>query len=85
MLKTMLEYKSEHAGVVFEVVNEAYTSQTCSSCGCLPSERPKGIAGLGIREWQCGECGVHHDRDINAALNILAVGHDRLAVGIPVL
>ena len=82
-LKTMLEYKSAHAGIVFEVVNEAYTTQTCSSCGCLPDSRPKGIAGLGIREWTCDECGVTHDRDINAAKNILAVGHGRLAVGIP--
>ena len=85
MLKTMLEYKSDHAGIVFEVVNEAYTTQVCSSCGCLPPERPKGIAGLGIREWTCGDCGVLHDRDVNAATNILAAGHCRLAVGIPVL
>ena len=83
MLKTMLEYKCDHAGVVFEEVNEAYTTQTCSSCGSRRNS-PKGRAGLGIREWTC-ECGVTHDRDINAAKNILAVGHDRLAVGIPPL
>lgn len=83
MLKTMLEYKSEHASVVFDEVNEAYTTQTCSSCGVLPPERPKGIAGLGIREWTCSACGVTHDRDRNAAMNILALGHERLAVGIP--
>lgn len=84
MLKTMLEYKCDHAGIVFEEVNEAYTTQTCSSCGERPPERPNGIAGLGIREWQCSGCGVTHDRDINAALNILALGHERLAGGIPV-
>jgi len=84
-LKTMLEYKCDHADVVFEEINEAYTTQTCSSCGALPPERPKGIAGLGIREWTCSECGVSHDRDINAARNILALGHQRLAGGIPVL
>ena len=83
-LKTMLDYKCAHAGIVFKEVNEAYTTQTCSCCGALPDSRPKGIAGLGIREWTC-ECGVTHDRDINAAKNILAVGHGRLAVGIPVL
>lgn len=84
-LKIMLEYKCDHAGVFFEVINEAYTTQTCSHCGSLPPERPKGIAGLGIREWLCSECGVSHDRDTNAALNILALGHGRLAVGTPVL
>lgn len=78
-LKTMLEYKCAHAGVVFEVVNEAYTTQTCSCCGSRQNS-PKGRAGLGIREWKC-ECGVTHDRDINAAKNILAVGLDRLAEG----
>lgn len=79
-LKTMLEYKCAHAGVVFEVVNEAYTTQTCSSCGSRQNSL-KGRSGLGIREWKC-ECGVAHKRDINAAKNILAVGHGRLAVGI---
>ena len=84
-LKTMLEYKCAHAGVVFEEIDEAYTTQTCSSCGSKPPERPRGIAGLGIREWQCSECGVTHDRDINAAKNILALGHERLAGGIALL
>jgi IS605 OrfB family transposase len=83
MLKTMLEYKCAHAGVVFEEVNEAYTTQTCSCCGIIPASSPKGRAGLGIREWSCSACGATHDRDINAAKNILAVGHGRLAVGIP--
>ena len=82
-LKTMLEYKSAHAGIVFEVVNESYTTQTCSCCGVISTCSPKGRAGLRIREWTCVECGSTHDRDINAAKNILAVGHDRLAVGIP--
>jgi len=85
MLKTMLEYKCDGAGIVFKVVNEAYTTQTCSNCGALPDSRPKGSAGLGIREWTCSACGVRHDRDINAAKNILAVGHGRPVVGIPVL
>lgn len=83
MLKTMLEYKCDHAGVVFGEVNEAYTTQTCSCCGIIPASSPKGRAGLGIREWSCSACGATHDRDINAAKNILAVGHGRLAVGIP--
>ena len=70
-LKTMLEYKCDHAGVVFEKVNEAYTTQTCSSCGSIPKSSPKGRTGLGIREWTCNECGITHDRDINAAKNLL--------------
>ena len=82
-LKTMLEYKCDHAGIVYEEVNEAYTTQTCSHCRCIPDSSPKGSAGLGIREWTCSDCGTTHDRDINAAKNILAAGHGRLAVGGP--
>lgn len=74
-LKTMLEYKCDHAGIVFKVVNESYTTRSCSSCGCLSG--PQGVNGLRIREWSCVECGALHDRDVNAARNILAVGHGR--------
>ena len=85
MLKVMLEYKSHQASVHFDEIDERNTTQTCSSCGAQPDSRPKGIAGLGIREWICSACGVRHDRDINAAKNILALGHERLAGGIPYL
>src|SRR5690554_6915026 len=85
MLKTMLEYKCAHAGIVFKEVNESYTTQACSCCGCISDSSPKGRSGLRIREWTCSECGVTHDRDINAAKNILAVGHGRPVEGIPVL
>ena len=85
MLKTMLEYKSHQAGIVFEVVNESYSTQTCSCCGTIPASSPKGRAGLRIREWTCSECAAVHDRDVNAARNILAAGHCRLTVGIPAL
>lgn len=80
-LKTMLKYKSQQAGVVYEEVCESYSTQTCSSCGARSG--PRGVKGLGIREWDC-ECGASHDRDINAARNILALGcgHAPLAVGI---
>ena len=74
-----------HAGIVFKEVNESYTTQACSCCGCISSSSPKGRAGLRIRDWTCSECGVTHDRDINAAKNILAVGHGRPVEGIPVL
>jgi IS605 OrfB family transposase len=85
MLKTQLDYKSIAAQGVFLEVNESYTTQTCSCCGLISQSSPKGRTGLGIREWTCAECGTTHDRDINAAKNILALGHKRLAVGIPLL
>lgn len=81
--KTMLKYKCENAGVWYEEVNEAYTTRTCSFC--RGDTGPRGISGLGIREWECVDCGTIHDRDINSALNILALGHERLAGGIPIL
>ena len=61
-LKTMLEYKSQQAGIVFEVVNEAYSTQTCSCCGSIAASSPKGKAGLRIRAWTCSACGTAHDR-----------------------
>ena len=84
-LRAMLEYKSRWAGVVYMEINENYTTQTCSCCGAITANSPKGRAGLRIREWTCTGCGALHDRDINAAKNILALGHERLAVGIPFL
>ena len=83
-LKRQLTYKCENAGCRFEIVNEKYTTQTCSCCGDMSSS-PKGRAGLRIREWTCATCGTWHDRDINASKNILAVGLDRLAEEIPSL
>lgn len=68
--RAMLAYKAR----VYVEVDESFTTQTCSSCGALPPERPGGIAGLGIRAWDCSACGASHDRDVNAALNILALG-----------
>lgn len=85
MLKTQLEYKAIARSVVFEVVNERYSTQACSCCGAISANSPKGRAGLRIREWTCCECGTTHDRDVNAAKNILAAGHCRLAAGIPFL
>ena len=81
-LKRQLTYKCENAGCRFEIVSERYTTQTCSCCGQIDSNSPKGRAGLGIREWTCAKCGTWHDRDINASRNILAVGLDRLGAGI---
>jgi IS605 OrfB family transposase len=80
-----LAYKAVKHGAWFEEVNEGFTSQLCSNCGAMPDSRPKGIADLGIREWQCSDCGCVHDRDTNAAINILRRGRATLVVGIPVL
>jgi IS605 OrfB family transposase len=85
MLKTQLEYKAIARSVVFVEVNERYTTQTCSCCGEISVNSPKGRAGLGIRVWSCALCGTLHDRDVNAAKNILRLGHQSLAVGIPFL
>ena len=79
--KNMLSYKAiRHGGSVLEV-SERYSSQVCSECGSLPPSRPRGIADLAIREWSCSDCGAVHDRDVNAARNILRAGQRALAEG----
>jgi hypothetical protein len=80
---TMLLYKCADAGVWFAEVDEAFSTQTCNVCNSRAG--PKGGEGLGIRAWQCPVCEAIHDRDVNAAHNILAAGHRRLAEGIFVL
>ena len=84
MLRTMLQYKSIATGAVCEIVSERMTSQVCSCCGIVSSNSPKGMGGLGMRVWECDGCGALHDRDINAAINILKFGAERRppAVGI---
>jgi IS605 OrfB family transposase len=72
--RDMLRYKASRHGATFLEVDESFTTQTCSTCGSRPESRPKGIAGLGIREWVCSDCGASHDRDVNAARNILMIG-----------
>jgi IS605 OrfB family transposase len=70
--KRMLQYKGEHAGRSVTVVSERNTTRTCSVCGALTG--PTGTDMLGVRHWVCPECGAGHDRDQNAARNILNVG-----------
>jgi putative transposase len=72
MLKRMLRYKGEYAGRSVEVVSERNTTRACSFCGALVG--PKGKDMLVVRHWGCSECGAEHDRDQNAARNILFVG-----------
>lgn len=76
--RSMLAYKSDYAGARYVEVNESFTTQICSQCGSLSG--PKGIADLGIREWKC-DCGATHNRDVNAAKNILRLGCQTLAEG----
>ena len=67
--KTMLDYKANALGVEIKEVNESYSTVTCSSCEQRTG--PTGLSGLNVREWICSSCGVRHDRDVNAATNIL--------------
>lgn len=84
-LKRQLDYKCKYAGCLYEEVTEKFTTQTCSCCGQIDHNSPKGRAGLAIREWTCGACNTTHDRDVNAAKNILRIGRDTLVVGSPLL
>jgi len=72
MLKTQLLYKSQQAGRCVRVVSERNTTRTCSSCGARTG--PTGLDMCAVRIWMCGECGDTHDRDVNAAKNILSAG-----------
>ena len=67
---SMLEYKAEMHGKKFVTVNPRNTTQTCSHCGHVLAGDKK--LTLDDREWTCPVCGIHHDRDHNAAKNILA-------------
>ncbi|MBA9003214.1 RNA-guided endonuclease InsQ/TnpB family protein [Thermomonospora cellulosilytica] len=70
----MLAYKAARHGRTFAKVDRWFpSSKLCSSCGALADSMP-----LNIRTWACS-CGTVHDRDVNAAINILAAGRaDRL-------
>lgn len=68
----MMGYKAAVHGKVFMTVDPKNTTQTCSACGHVLKGDEK--LTLNDREWDCRECGSHHDRDQNAAKNILAKG-----------
>lgn len=71
-LRTFIVYKGANHGRVVKLVDTKNTTKTCSTCGRLSG--PTGLGGLAVRSWECMDCGSVHDRDINAAKNILNFG-----------
>ena len=69
-LVRQLEYKCQWYGRELVTIDRWFpSSKRCGHCGHVVDKLP-----LDVREWECSECGTHHDRDINAAQNILAAG-----------
>ena len=77
-----LAYKSDWAGRRFVAIDQWFpSSKRCSDCGHVIDKMPLGWAALRVRNWTCPECHSEHDRDTNAARNILAAGLAVLASG----
>ena len=75
---SMLTYKAEWNGKKVVKVDRFFpSSQTCNVCGYVN----KDIKDLSVREWDCPECHTKHDRDINAAINILRIGLNNTSAG----
>lgn len=72
-----LEYKSAWSVRVYHKVDRFFTSsQLCSSCGF----KYEAVKTKNLREWRCPNCGAYHDRDVNAAINILIRGSQDLGL-----
>jgi putative transposase len=77
ILVRLIEEKAAHYGRAVVKVGRGFaSSQLCSSCGHSDGPKP-----LSVRSWTCPACGVLHDRDFNAARNVLAEGR-RIAAGL---
>jgi len=70
-VRCQLTYKAQRLAGVCVSGRETFSSVTCSGCGARSG--PSGLSGLGVRAWVCSSCGVAHNRDVNAARNILAL------------
>jgi putative transposase len=78
MFTGFLEYKAARAGKGFIKVNRFFpSSKTCSCCMHAQATMP-----LDVRTWKCDKCGMHHDRDVNAAKNIRHEAQKMIAAGI---
>jgi len=71
-LRNFIIYKGDIHGRNVKLVDSKNTTRICSTCGSLTG--PTGLAGLKVRTWECEVCGSQHDRDVNAAINILKSG-----------
>jgi putative transposase len=66
----MIKYKAGYVGKTVHEINRWFpSSKTCSCCGFKLDK-----LSLDVRDWKCPSCGTHHDRDLNAAINILNQG-----------
>lgn len=75
MFRIMIEYKCDKYGKQSVIINPYKTSQYCSNCGHDGGKKP-----LDVRDWVCPKCNVTHDRDVNAAKNILNIGLEQALV-----
>ena len=89
-LRNKLSYKAEWCGKEYREVDPKYTTQRCSNCGHIGKIKVqisnkswliKDKVDINVKEWKCPECDTLHDRDINAAHNILDKALNRWTVG----